>query len=164
MFQLLTTFIEMAIRWKDENLISSNSRWSSIKRAQYIKAIHVPKFTSQVSRLLTCLSLSRVRMFSTARTLRRYFSMATSLSADWLLSVLAASRANISLSSGPWMSYSKQGDTVWLDASSWFHLAGFYMFRLLLYLADFYYGLPLLTWDGCRYNLLDVPHRKCNYS
>lgn len=62
-----------------------------------------------VAHLLTCLSLSRVRMFSTARTLRRYFSMAASLSADWLLSVLAASRANISLSSGPWMSYSNRG-------------------------------------------------------
>lgn len=45
-----------------------------------------------------------VRMFSTARTLRRYFSMAASLSADWWPSVLAASRASISRSSGPWMS------------------------------------------------------------
>lgn len=49
----------------------------------------------------TCLSLSRVKMFSRLRTLRRYFSIAASSSADWLLCALAASRASISLSSEP---------------------------------------------------------------
>ena len=53
---------------------------------------------------LTCRSLSMVRMFSTARTLRKYFSRAASLSADWSSSVLAASLASTSRSSGPWMS------------------------------------------------------------
>lgn len=48
---------------------------------------------------VTCLRRSSVRMFSTARTLRRYFSMAASLSEDLGFSALAATRASISLSS-----------------------------------------------------------------
>ncbi len=51
----------------------------------------------------TCLRRSSVRMWSTPNTLRRYFSMAASLSAPGL-SGLVASRASISLSSDLWMS------------------------------------------------------------
>lgn len=59
---------------------------------------------SALIRHRTCLKRSSVRMFSTAKTLRKYFSIAASLSEDLGFSALAATRANISRSSELWLS------------------------------------------------------------